>query len=362
MEENLEIRSQTSAVTSGLESHAAASLDDAKASVEQEAMRTNRRGALTPLGRMLFGALDVLGVDKLAAQPCGAYVVSLALGAVLYAIMFQAGALFRNVLFVGGPAGARVFPIVTHAGAVPSNASAALSASGGYAIEGEESALAPRWLQGGYDLVFELSDAYLPRWLGVATPMFPSVVALGTYGVVAAAFTALDCLRTAGVKERMFQPSPAGFFGGPGLGLQRVLNTHLRFVLALIPIYIYLVSHSGPHMYPPPWSAPCEEGCGEEGSEESEWALTRVAPTVAEFVLHISWCLVAMDAAYWYWHWMHHKVGGERRESARWSHTLTNSLFSLSLSLFALTRPRSTDRSTEQSTPCITSTTRRSRS
>jgi sterol desaturase/sphingolipid hydroxylase (fatty acid hydroxylase superfamily) len=244
---------------------------------DAEVAQTNRRDRITPVGRVLFGALDRVGVATLVGLPGGAHVVALALGAALYAAMFAAGVAFRAGVFGGGPGYA--FP------------SAIASLDDGGAL------LAPI-----YGAILAAAERGLPPWLGAAGPMFPSVVALGTYGAVVAAFTAVDCARGRAVRERMFQPAPAAFFGGAGLGLRRVLATHARFLAALLPVYAYLLANDGPSLYPAPWCAPCEGGCGAAG-----WALPAVAPPLFECALHLAWCLVAMDAAYWYWHWMQHK-------------------------------------------------------
>ena len=249
----------------------------AMAQRDAEVGKTNRRDGLTAVGRALFGALDRVGVATLVGLPGGAHLVALALGAALGAAMFAAGAAFRALVFGGGPGYA--FPATI------------ASLDDGGAL------LAPL-----YDAVLAAADRSLPPWLGAAGPMFPSVVALGTYGAVALAFTAVDCARGRAVRERMFQPAPAAFFGGTGLGLRRVLATHARFIAALLPVYAYLLANDGPSLYPAPWCTPCEGGCGAAG-----WALPAAAPSLVEFALHLAWCLVAMDAAYWYWHWMQHK-------------------------------------------------------
>lgn len=153
-----------------------------------------------------------------------------------------------------------------------------------------------------------LAPAYAAvNWVGGGwwdDPLFPSLLSVGFYHCLMVPFTVLDLLRPAVVqKSYMVQPRPPGDFGDPpALGLGRALTRQLLNNVALVPAFAMIAVRGGPSLYADPWvpGGPCIADCG-------PLPMPQHPPTVVEFAVHMAFCLVCMDAAFFYWHWMAHR-------------------------------------------------------
>jgi len=154
-------------------------------------------------------------------------------------------------------------------------------------------------LQVPYDMVQSLGFGYAGH------PLFTGMFAMGSYVVLTAIYTAMDFWRPEFIQKIMIQPRPAGEFGGEGLGLVRCLKTQAQFAFFVMPIYMAQYATAAPVMYQEPWMTPCFFECTEENLKTPS-----APPSVVEFLVHMFFCVVVMDASYWYYHWMCHRHRG----------------------------------------------------
>mmetsp|Transcript_90205 Transcript_90205/g.201872 ORF Transcript_90205/g.201872 Transcript_90205/m.201872 type:complete len:325 (-) Transcript_90205:85-1059(-) len=127
-----------------------------------------------------------------------------------------------------------------------------------------------------------------------AFPIFLSgIVHVG----VCCTYLALDRRRPAFIQANLRQRR------GPGdwdHGLLRTIKSQaMCFAFAATPLFLTQVARNGPSLYTAPWMATCLDQC--------EQALPDAPPSLVEFVIHMAFCLVTFNYAYWYVHWQLHR-------------------------------------------------------
>eukprot|EP00435_Cladocopium_sp_Y103_P010032 s1917_g2.t1 len=127
---------------------------------------------------------------------------------------------------------------------------------------------------------------------GTSSPLFFFIPFVATHVVTCMIYLALDWCRPAWVQAMMAHDRRAGDWGGQDLGLARTLWSQIGVAPVTVLIVCYMLARNGPVPYTKPWVESCFDNC--------TWELPATAPSLAEFVVHLTFCLVVSDAAYGY--------------------------------------------------------------
>lgn len=139
-----------------------------------------------------------------------------------------------------------------------------------------------------------------------SSPLFFFIPFVATHVLTSMIYLALDWYRPAWVQAMMAHDRRAGDWGGQDLGLARTLWSQISVAPVTVLMVSYMLARNGPLPYTRPWVESCFDNCVLE--------LPANAPSLAEFFVHLTFCLVVSDAAYGYVHLQMH------RHRALWKH------------------------------------------